>query len=115
MPPGQPSLGLPDNRVWIAGDLTPEELDELGPEPTVTPPLSWTREEYKAQMLRRGIVDACDQMGLGIDGYLELAEAAGILEKRPNTLWIVGACTLPSSDSAAVCCLQPEFRRRGPA
>ena len=96
----QPSPRPSGDRVWIAGDLTPQELDELGPEPITVPPLSWTREEYKARMLRRGIVDACDEMGLGIDGYLELAEAVGILEKRPNTLWITGAHTLPASDSA---------------
>ena len=126
MPPGQPRSHPSDSNVWIAGDLTLEELDEIGPEPTAALPPSWTPEEYKAQMLRRGVVDACDGMGLGMDGYLVLAEAVGILEKRPNTLWMVGAHTLPSADSVvassivpaareATTCLQSEFRRRRPA
>lgn len=126
---GQPRAQSADNRAWIAGDLTPEELDEIGPEPTTMPPLSWTRGEYKAQMLRRGIVDACDEMGLGIDGYLALAEAVGILEKRPNMVDSTTFCSfVPSArevtpeshepdsfGSFLTTCFPAEFRRRGPA
>ncbi|MFI6320068.1 hypothetical protein ACIBG8_21205 [Nonomuraea sp. NPDC050556] len=99
MSSGQLSPRPPCARVWSVGDLTPEELDELGPEPVVGSPLSWTLEEYKTLMLCRGIADACGGIRLGLDGYLELAEAFGVLEKRPNTLWVAdaGLCSFASA------------------
>lgn len=112
-------------RAWLVGDLTPEELDEIGPDAAPEPPPAWTQEEYKAQMLRRGIVDAHDGIGLGVDGYLELAEAFGILEKRPDTLPApmnpssqqpeALASELDSFGSLLTVCFPSELRRWGPA
>lgn len=82
-----PSLG---GRAWFVGDLTPEELDEIGPPPAPLPRPGWSHEEYRAQMLRRGVRETRDESALGVDRYLALAEAWGVLEKRPNTVWIIG-------------------------
>ncbi|MFI6292692.1 hypothetical protein ACIBEJ_13955 [Nonomuraea sp. NPDC050790] len=81
-----------DGRTVYVEDLTPEELEAFGPEanPEPPPPPSWTREEYRALLIARGVRESkwCDAAGYdaaGYDGYLELAEAHGFLEKRPNT------------------------------
>jgi hypothetical protein len=39
-------------------------------------------------MITRGIADYEGPDGTGIDAFLELAEAFGLLEKRPNTMCI---------------------------
>jgi hypothetical protein len=69
-------------------ELTREELEALGPSAEPPPRPSWTREQYRAWMIARGIADYEGPEGTGIDGFLELAEAFGLLEKRPNTLCV---------------------------
>lgn len=66
-------------------DLTPEELDEIGPDatPQQAAPESWTRDECRARMLKSGLREV--EGGLGIEGALDLLGSMGWLEKRPNT------------------------------
>ncbi|WP_431911655.1 hypothetical protein [Nonomuraea jabiensis] len=75
-------------QIWT-GQLTPEELEEIGPDATPPPPASWTRDEYRALMEGRGVRDTNDSDALGIDGYLALAEEVGWLHKRPNTMPLI--------------------------
>ncbi|MFI9554576.1 hypothetical protein [Nonomuraea endophytica] len=74
-------------RRAFVGDLAPEELAEIGPEAETEPepPESWTPDEYRALLLARGVQDCQRSMAAGFAGYLRLAEAHGLLEKRPNT------------------------------
>ncbi|GAA0955301.1 hypothetical protein [Nonomuraea longicatena] len=67
-------------------ELTWEELEALGPSAEPPPPAAWTREEYRAWMVARGIADYDGPDGTGIETFLDLAEEFGLLEKRPNTL-----------------------------
>ncbi|WP_113705501.1 hypothetical protein [Nonomuraea lactucae] len=72
------------------GDLTPEELAEIGPDAAPPPPESWTRDEYRQYLLRRGVENCTADHALGIEGFLDLAESHGLLEKRPNTMTLLG-------------------------
>ncbi|MEU6997901.1 hypothetical protein [Nonomuraea sp. NPDC046570] len=92
-----------EERVWLVGELAPEERDATGPTPASAPRPTWSREEYRAQMLRLGITETRDESVLGMDGYIALAGACGILEKRPTIGWVIdadGVCR-PSGSGAA--------------
>ncbi|MEU4726505.1 hypothetical protein AB0G06_43500 [Nonomuraea dietziae] len=52
--------------------------------PEDAPSEALTRDEYREYMRQRGVVDCTETGALGIEGFLELAEAVGWLEKRPN-------------------------------
>ncbi|MFE3453673.1 hypothetical protein ACFXJ8_32565 [Nonomuraea sp. NPDC059194] len=90
MPPGRTVESLSDKLSQRIRDLTTEELAALNQESDVIPSPSWTRDEYWAQMLARGVAESGRPGTAGIDGYLALADEFGVLEKRPNTLWADG-------------------------
>ncbi|MBB5079834.1 hypothetical protein [Nonomuraea endophytica] len=84
------------------GDLAPEELEEIGPDPAADPPSSWTREEYEDRLLLRGITDrhsAPSMVRLGVQAYLTLLEEHGLLEKRPNISEVTDVLTMSAPDS----------------
>jgi hypothetical protein len=66
-------------------EILVEGLSDPAPAWVPSPREGWTRAAYRADMKSRGITEARDVMGFGIDGYLDLAQAWGLLEYRPNT------------------------------
>ncbi|MBB6348765.1 hypothetical protein FHU36_005310 [Nonomuraea muscovyensis] len=76
-------------KVFV-GELAPEELAEIGPDATPSAPDSWTRNEYRAYLLERGVQNCTAPNVLGIEGLLDLAEVYGLLEKRPNMMNVLG-------------------------
>ncbi|GAA3154507.1 hypothetical protein GCM10010486_20760 [Nonomuraea roseoviolacea subsp. carminata] len=108
------TVSVPDRSATAApkvfvGDLTSEELDEIGPDatPQQAAPESWTRDEYRAWMLQSGIIEV--EGGLGIESFLDLAESVGLLEKRPNTAILEPV----SKATIALCRVVPLLGDRG--